>query len=539
MIKSDANLSFIDTGGGIFPPKIEGEDRPVSLSYKLPPVTLPGPEMLDVSEEVVEELHALNVRSAPNNECRNKDQVVISDPSCEKYDLNNLPKPNLKPKLVCCKLENCCWAGPQHEMKEHLRSHKVVKEKKTFPMQIKTLPAALKEVVVEAIKPDFSDEDDLKSFLSNVNFLRYAKYADESCCLDLGLSKRRFEISLRISNASAFQDCSKDSRQDNLCGGADLKHKNALYVEFEYTKKLMVKTPFYRVRKFFQPDLVKWEEQLNDKGLSYVNEKLKISYELLRQIKSALVINPSMDVKTVWERLNNAAKNVSSINLDKDVCALTPVVTHTCFAAYELFRQESFQMRNLDFPSAPTIESSVTGHELPIDSISHRSNRLKKMCNLGCTAGWRHMRAALSLFQQAAMCMGRVVLGWIRTTSKQLSLAHQNALGANLPNHACGNCGTYDSLLEDGFEETWFLWPQIPTSQLTPGLIVLDTLVGVRRKLRKLMKRFPMMGPLVVAVSSVLLSLLLSANLTVALSTLVVSTLAMISLKLLLVLYLN
>jgi hypothetical protein len=353
--------------------------------------------------------------------------------------------------------------------------------------------------------------------------------------------KRRFEITLKSYRTHAFPEDNgkKDVRQDNLCGGAEIKHKNPLFVTFRYRKRLMVKTPFYKVRHFFDTNIQKWEEQLDKYGKSFVDEECFISYELFRQIKSALVINSTMGEKLLWERLSNAAKNVSSINLDKDTAALTPIVLNTCFVAYEAHRQEMYKVRNLDFPSPPSVESSVTGHESLIDSNSHRLKKLRKMSHSNFSVTYQRLRGALLLSQSVVTFMVQSASGLIQTTLTQLRQVRRNALAVNPQLLRKASFEDYALSYDLGYESTSFLWQQIPISQLTLGLIVADTLLVVKARLSKLIIRSPMIALGVVSTSFALLSLLLSANLTLALSTLVVSTLVMISLKLWLALFLN
>jgi hypothetical protein len=332
------------------------------------------------------------------------------------------------------------------------------------------------------------------------------------------------------------QEAAVDRRPDNLCSGAQLKHNQPLFAKFRYRQQLFREALGYKVLDFFCSGVQQWIPQLDKNGKDFVDEELIISYELFRQVHSSIVINATTDIKMAWDRLVGAAKVVSSVNIDKDVLATTPLVTKTCFVALEMHKQHIYECRNLDFPPAPIAESSSTGPDVMIDSNSHRLKRLRKMSDLNSCLVKNCFLDVLSAFQSAATFMGERLSDLIPTTHQQLRSVRLNALLANHQYLKPSTLKDLEHSSEISYKQTLLLLPLIPMSLSKVGLITATTVLRVRDKLNKLWKRGWTITLPTKIIFSVASSLLLSVSPIWLLSTLAVLMLGMILLKLLLAL---
>jgi hypothetical protein len=389
----------------------------------------------------------------------------------------------------------------------------------------------LAEMAAERLQKMASDKylTDMWMTLRTFNFERWSE-VNHDCCWSPFTTKKKMCHTLTVIHVFEQSGGKEDVRPDYMLNGGLHRHLNPVYITLRYRKQIYEKTFFYSFIKNLA-DIPKWTELLY-KGASYIDEEIIISYELLRQIKTANVVNVTMDHSTMWNRIVNAAKNTTSINTPKDDFVLSPITTNTCVAALEIMKFEDYATDYLDFPRAPVqTESMHTGPELTRDSNYHKLAKCKKTLKASKQGIMSVMNAAHLLCQSAYTYMEQRLSGSTRTIYQQLLQVRERDLLLSLQNTNPEYWLDSAFLSSVGSPNTSLLFLSLPTIHWTPGLIIADTLLFARCKLKEQLKKSPLLTRTCITLSFTLLSLLLSQSLIVTSSILAVSTLAMISLK--------
>jgi hypothetical protein len=389
----------------------------------------------------------------------------------------------------------------------------------------------LAELAAERAQKIASDKylTDMWMTLRTFNFERWSE-VNHDCCWSPFTTKKKMCHTLTVVHVFEQSGGKEDLRPDYMLNGGLHRHLNPVYITLRYRKQIYEKTFFYSLIKNLA-DVPKWTELLY-KGASYIDEEIIISYELLRQIKTANVVNVTMDHTTMWNRIVNAAKNTTSINTPKDDFVLSPITTNTCVAALEIMKFEDYATDYLDFPRAPVqTESMHTGPELTRDSNYHKLAKCKKTLKASKQGFMSVMNAAHLLCQSAYTYTEQRLSGSTQTIYQQLLQVREKDLLLSLQNTNPEYWLDSAFLSSVGSPNTSLLFLSLPTIHWTPGLIIADTLLFARCKLKEQLKKSPLLTRTCITVSFTLLSLLLSQSLIVTSSILVASTLAMISLK--------
>jgi len=170
-----------------------------------------------------------------------------------------------------------------------------------------------------------------------------------------GLIPARTRNRLKYVNDAVAQIPVHDVRADVITG-AKVKYPDAGLNWFQSSKRFEVWLPFFG---WVRPSSCKLAKLL-PRWASYRRKTFFLaSTEYVSQITTHNNVSPLFDDTTCFERLNNSAKSLTSVNLDRHEVWLNSFVSQSsAYIAYHMFKVMKYDMRDLDFPGAPAIRGT-------------------------------------------------------------------------------------------------------------------------------------------------------------------------------------